>query len=202
VAKSDLGTKRICPTTGKKFYDLNKNPVVSPYTGEVVPIAPVAPPRAARGDAARAADSEAHLLAGGDRHDALALARIGEHVVLRHDEAALPPFQKAHPQLIEEGAGDDQPNGDLIARGIGDAEFRSERVDLGNGNPEGLGDLGEVVVDRDERRAAFAREPDQRGVHVHDTRLLDELELHRGRLLQVNQDVEPAPAALAPPGIG
>jgi uncharacterized protein (TIGR02300 family) len=49
VAKSDLGTKRICPTTGKKFYDLNKNPVISPYTGEVVPIAPVAPPRATRG---------------------------------------------------------------------------------------------------------------------------------------------------------
>ena len=55
MAKSDLGTKRICPTTGKKFYDLNKSPVISPYTGEVVPIAPVAPPRAARGDAARAA---------------------------------------------------------------------------------------------------------------------------------------------------
>src|SRR5204863_4715319 len=49
VAKSDLGTKRICPTTGKKFYDLNKTPVISPYTGEVVPIAPVAPPRASRG---------------------------------------------------------------------------------------------------------------------------------------------------------
>jgi uncharacterized protein (TIGR02300 family) len=49
VAKTDLGTKRICPTTGKKFYDLNKNPVISPYTGEVVPIAPVAPTRT-RGD--------------------------------------------------------------------------------------------------------------------------------------------------------
>jgi len=48
VAKSRFGTKRICPITGKKFYDLNKNPVISPYTGEVVPvvpIAPVAPPR-------------------------------------------------------------------------------------------------------------------------------------------------------------
>jgi uncharacterized protein (TIGR02300 family) len=54
VAKSDLGTKRICPTTGKKFYDLNKNPVISPYTGEVVPIAPVAPPRT-RGASAAAA---------------------------------------------------------------------------------------------------------------------------------------------------
>ncbi len=60
MAKSDLGTKRICPTTGKKFYDLNKNPVISPYTGEVVPIAPVAPPRAARGEAAaRAAAASA-----------------------------------------------------------------------------------------------------------------------------------------------
>ena len=52
MAKSDLGTKRICPTTGKKFYDLNKSPVISPYTGEVVPIAPPAP---ARGRAAAAA---------------------------------------------------------------------------------------------------------------------------------------------------
>src|SRR5688500_2711554 len=57
VAKPHLGTKRICPTTGKKFYDLNKSPVISPYTGEVVPIAPVAPPRAVRGAAAAAAAS-------------------------------------------------------------------------------------------------------------------------------------------------
>ena len=38
MAKPDLGTKRICPDTGRKFYDLNKTPVVSPYTGKVVPI--------------------------------------------------------------------------------------------------------------------------------------------------------------------
>jgi uncharacterized protein (TIGR02300 family) len=54
VAKADLGTKRICPTTGKKFYDLNKNPVISPYTGEVVPIAPI-PMTRGRSEAARAA---------------------------------------------------------------------------------------------------------------------------------------------------
>jgi uncharacterized protein (TIGR02300 family) len=58
VAKSELGTKRICPTTGKKFYDLNKNPVVSPYTGEVVPIAPPAPTRG-RGAASAAVAEEA-----------------------------------------------------------------------------------------------------------------------------------------------
>jgi uncharacterized protein (TIGR02300 family) len=44
VAKAELGTKRICPETGRKFYDLNKTPVVSPYTGKVVPIV-VAPVR-------------------------------------------------------------------------------------------------------------------------------------------------------------
>ena len=60
MAKSDLGTKRICPTTGKKFYDLNKSPVISPYTGEVVPIAPVAPTRTrsdARANASAAAEA-------------------------------------------------------------------------------------------------------------------------------------------------
>jgi uncharacterized protein (TIGR02300 family) len=36
MPKEDWGTKRICPTTGKRFYDLNKTPPVSPYTGEVV----------------------------------------------------------------------------------------------------------------------------------------------------------------------
>jgi uncharacterized protein (TIGR02300 family) len=37
LAKPELGTKRICPTTGKKFYDLGRDPVISPYTGESWP---------------------------------------------------------------------------------------------------------------------------------------------------------------------
>jgi uncharacterized protein (TIGR02300 family) len=37
VAKTELGTKRIDPETGRKFYDLNKDPVVSPYTGKTYP---------------------------------------------------------------------------------------------------------------------------------------------------------------------
>jgi uncharacterized protein (TIGR02300 family) len=36
MPKEECGTKRVCPTTGKRFYDLNRKPVVSPYTGEVV----------------------------------------------------------------------------------------------------------------------------------------------------------------------
>jgi uncharacterized protein (TIGR02300 family) len=38
MPKEEWGTKRLCPTTGKRFYDLNKTPIISPYTGEVVDI--------------------------------------------------------------------------------------------------------------------------------------------------------------------
>lgn len=38
MPKAEWGTKRLCPTTGKRFYDLNRTPIVSPYTGEIVDI--------------------------------------------------------------------------------------------------------------------------------------------------------------------
>ena len=36
MPKEEWGVKRVCPTTGKRFYDLGRTPIVSPYTGEVV----------------------------------------------------------------------------------------------------------------------------------------------------------------------
>ena len=36
MPKEEWGVKRLCPTTGKRFYDMNKSPIVSPYTGDVV----------------------------------------------------------------------------------------------------------------------------------------------------------------------
>ncbi len=38
MPKEEWGTKRVCPTTGKRFYDLNADPIVSPYTGEQVEV--------------------------------------------------------------------------------------------------------------------------------------------------------------------
>ena len=38
MPNEEWGTKRLCPTTGKRFYDLNKNPIVSPYTGEALEV--------------------------------------------------------------------------------------------------------------------------------------------------------------------
>ncbi|RDV04136.1 TIGR02300 family protein [Undibacter mobilis] len=57
MAKTELGTKRICPDTGRKFYDMGKSPVISPYTGKIVPI--VAPPQSrGRPEAARPAQAQ------------------------------------------------------------------------------------------------------------------------------------------------
>ncbi len=36
MPKEEWGVKRVCPTTGKRFYDLGRDPIVSPYTGEIV----------------------------------------------------------------------------------------------------------------------------------------------------------------------
>ncbi len=38
MPKEEWGTKRLCPETGKRFYDLNATPIISPYTGKEVPI--------------------------------------------------------------------------------------------------------------------------------------------------------------------
>ena len=118
MAKSDLGTKRICPTTGKKFYDLNKSPVVSPYTGEVVPIAPIAPPRAARGDAARAA-AAASATAAADQPEA---AEAEELVSLEEADAeentgkvkAVVPESEDDIEIDETIEGDDDDNSTFI----------------------------------------------------------------------------------------
>jgi uncharacterized protein (TIGR02300 family) len=57
VAKPELGTKRVCPTTGRKFYDLNKDPIVSPYTGQSFPRS-MFEPQAKAAAAAKPADDE------------------------------------------------------------------------------------------------------------------------------------------------
>ncbi|MEJ6393752.1 TIGR02300 family protein [Gymnodinialimonas sp. 2305UL16-5] len=36
MPKEEWGVKRVCPTTGKRFYDMGRDPIVSPYTGEAV----------------------------------------------------------------------------------------------------------------------------------------------------------------------
>ena len=63
MPKEEWGVKRVCPTTGKRFYDLNKDPIVSPYTGEVATLDTGKGSRslvAEKPSAASAAKSKAH----------------------------------------------------------------------------------------------------------------------------------------------
>ena len=38
MPKEEWGTKRLCPDTGKRFYDLNASPIISPYTGKEITV--------------------------------------------------------------------------------------------------------------------------------------------------------------------
>ncbi len=62
MPKEEWGTKRVCPTTGKRFYDLNKDPIVSPYTGEVVNLDTGKATRVMVADKADSAEKEDALL--------------------------------------------------------------------------------------------------------------------------------------------
>lgn len=39
MAKPELGTKRVCPSCGTKYYDLNRSPIVCPSCGTVFVVA-------------------------------------------------------------------------------------------------------------------------------------------------------------------
>jgi uncharacterized protein (TIGR02300 family) len=65
MPKEEWGTKRVCPTTGKRFYDLNADPIVSPYTGEVVEV-DLAKSRMIAADAEDAASAKAKSVADDD----------------------------------------------------------------------------------------------------------------------------------------
>lgn len=55
----EWGVKRTCPTTGQRFYDLGKDPIISPYTGEVVELSTKPKAVDVAADLARAKAAEA-----------------------------------------------------------------------------------------------------------------------------------------------
>lgn len=65
MPNEEWGVKRVCPTTGKRFYDLNKNPIVSPYTGDVVEVE-AGKSRMIAADAEDAVTAKAKAAAAGD----------------------------------------------------------------------------------------------------------------------------------------
>jgi uncharacterized protein (TIGR02300 family) len=119
--------KRVCPTTGRKFYDLNKNPIISPYTGQVVTIA--APVRG-RVEAVAArpvqqateeveldpvADAELISLEEADDEASAAKGVVADDIEIEDDPVADDTF-------LEEDEDENDDVTDLIGDGIEDDE--------------------------------------------------------------------------------
>ena len=132
VAKPELGTKRVCPVTGRKFYDLNKDPIVSPYTGQAYPramfepqakAAAAAKPEADEEDETEAADGAVELVSL-DEADAEASEK--EAVVTSEDDIE-----------VEDVGGDDEDDTFLEE----DEEGDDDVSDLIDGDIEGDEDV-------------------------------------------------------------
>jgi uncharacterized protein (TIGR02300 family) len=138
MAKSELGTKRICPETGRKFYDLNKDPVISPYTGKVVPVEPLvvrSRPEPAAAAAARsqapaeeaaapeAADAEFVSLEEADAEATGATAKKGgEPAEVEEDEEVEMDESLDDAPFIEEQEEEDEDVTDIIGGDINNEE--------------------------------------------------------------------------------
>jgi uncharacterized protein (TIGR02300 family) len=106
MPKREWGLKRVCPTTGKRFYDMNRVPVVSPYTGEVVNL-----------DTAR--QSRVLISEKADRK------RVEEDVLLLDEEEG-----------IEEEAGDVELDDDLLEDDEDDTVSLDDIADVSGGEDE------------------------------------------------------------------
>ncbi len=143
MAKTDLGTKRICPETGRKFYDLNKTPVISPYTGKVVPIV-VAPVRAQRPEPAAPAPVARPAPVVAEVETVEPETSDAEFVSLEDAEAE----QQGKKTTAKEGeaaAGDEEEV--EIDESLDDAAFIEEEEE---GNPDVTDIIGESIEKEEE----------------------------------------------------
>jgi uncharacterized protein (TIGR02300 family) len=126
VARPELGTKRVCPTTGRKFYDLNRSPIISPYTGQIVTIAAPVLSRSARAEVVPAKVSEddpdvevlpdVELVALEEADEDPAAAKVVEDDIEVEDDVV------ADDTFLEEEEDEDADVTDLIGDGIEDDE--------------------------------------------------------------------------------
>ncbi len=126
MARPELGTKRVCPTTGRKFYDLNRSPIISPYTGQIVTIAAPVLSRSARAEVVPAKVSEddpdvevlpdVELVALEEADEDPAAAKVVEDDIEVEDDVV------ADDTFLEEEEDEDADVTDLIGDGIEDDE--------------------------------------------------------------------------------
>jgi len=109
MPKQEWGTKRICPTTGKRFYDLNRSPIVSPYTGEVVDI---------------------------EQHRRKMAASVVARVVPEKDDSPLVDDIEADDDLLETAADENEIDDDLLEDDSDDNVSLDELADVAGDDEE------------------------------------------------------------------
>lgn len=129
MARPELGTKRVCPTTGRKFYDLNRDPIVSPYTGEALPRASFEPQVPARGGSrGRAVVEDEEAAAPAAEGETVSLEEVGaaeeEAVETTEDETALAEDGASDDTFLEEE--EEEEGGDVAGLIDGDIEDDEE----------------------------------------------------------------------------
>jgi uncharacterized protein (TIGR02300 family) len=126
VARPELGTKRVCPTTGRKFYDMNRDPIVSPYTGEALARSALEPPMKAAPARARAEETEDEdvdvAAAGAEVVSLEDVAESEEAAATVEDDAALEEEPGADDTFLEEEEEGSDDVADLIDGDIEDEE--------------------------------------------------------------------------------
>ncbi|MEM6486722.1 MAG: TIGR02300 family protein [Pseudomonadota bacterium] len=145
MPKPEWGVKRTCPTTGQRFYDLNKDPVISPYTGEVVDLSRVdkrKPTKASRAAAApvpakQLVEEEEPLVDVEDTEDEDADERAADVDTEDDDEAMI---DEAPLKVGSSGDEDDDSDDDDDADGDAETEDDDDLGDFDN----------DVLLDDDE----------------------------------------------------
>jgi len=138
VAKSDLGTKRVCPDTGRKFYDMGKSPVISPYTGKVVPIVVPVQSRS------RPESAAARPVPAAETETLVPETQDAEFVSLEDAEAEQQGKKK--PAAAGDVSEDDEIEGD--DESLDDAAFIEEQED---GDPDVTDIIGDGIEKEEEQ---------------------------------------------------
>ncbi len=126
LARPELGTKRVCPTTGRKFYDLNREPIISPYTGEALPRALFEPQVTRGGSRVRPREEEEEVEVLPATAETVSLEEVGaaeeESVEAVEDDANLAEDAATDDTFLEE----EEEGGDVSDLIDGDIEDDEE----------------------------------------------------------------------------
>ena len=135
VAKPELGTKRLCPHCGVKFYDLSKSPIVCPKCGSGVEImasptrgrpdagarAPIVPVAAEETEALEKEDAELVSLEEADAESSGGKAAVTSEDA-DEDEVEIADTAEDDSTFLEEEEDADEDVSDIIGGDIEDEE--------------------------------------------------------------------------------